>query len=294
VSKKPYGGFPLQVQHLNSGIIILFTHSYSITLKSLILTLLVISITACAYHEVPSKIINEKRLNRVEIQTDQFRLMAYTRIEQAGAPLVVYIEGDGYAWINRSTPSLDPTPRKAMALKLALMDTSPNLVYLARPCQYVKNDQQCGNNRYWTGHRFSPVVIESMNNALDKLKISANAHGIHLVGYSGGGAVAVLLSARRTDVLSLRTIAGNLDTKALNHWHDVSPMPESLNPIDVAQKIKDLPQQHWVGEKDKIVPPFIAASFKAVMGYPTSCEVISINNASHEDGWLEIWSSILQ
>ena len=38
--------------------------------------------------------------------------------------------------------------------------------------------------------------------------------GIHLIGYSGGGAIAVLTASRREDVLSVRTIAANLDHSA--------------------------------------------------------------------------------
>src|SRR3546814_2839304 len=63
----------------------------------------------------------------------------------------------------------------------------------------------------WTSARFSDGVIVSMSDALDRLKEEAGASSLDLVGYSGGGGVAVLLAARRRDVVSIVTIAGNLD-----------------------------------------------------------------------------------
>ena len=50
----------------------------------------------------------------------------------------IYIEGDGRAWLNKNRPSLDPTPKNSLALKLAEIDPAPNVIYLARPCQYSK------------------------------------------------------------------------------------------------------------------------------------------------------------
>lgn len=95
-----------------------------------------------------------------------------------------------------------------MGLKLAALDASPNVVYLARPCQYVWSPL-C-SDIYWTDRRFAVEVVEAMSAAIDRLILPGQK--LHLVGYSGSGAVAVLVAARRPDVVSLRTIAGNLDT----------------------------------------------------------------------------------
>lgn len=130
---------------------------------------------------------------------------------------------------------------------------SPNVVYIARPCQFTRNDPAC-RSTYWTDRRFSEDVIASMNHAVDVLRAPA-AGPVHLVGFSGGGAVAALVAARRGDVASLRTVAGNLDHRALNAHHRVSPMPASLNAVDVAPRLAAVPQAHFVGTKDDVVPP---------------------------------------
>lgn len=111
-----------------------------------------------------------------------------------------------------------------------------------------------------------------MNEAVGHVVARTPGQHINLVGYSGGGAVAVLLAARRHDVSSLRTVAGNLDTEYVNRIHDVSAMPQSLNPVDVAQTISGIPQVHFSGEDDSIVP--IAVTRLFVVRANTKCAQI--------------------
>ena len=40
------------------------------------------------------------------------------------------------SWVDRFTPSSNPTPTNPLAFKMALVDESENIIYLARPCQY--------------------------------------------------------------------------------------------------------------------------------------------------------------
>jgi hypothetical protein len=77
---------------------------------------------------------------------------------------------------------------------------------------------------------YGPVlsVISASNQAVDALKQRYGAQEIVLVGYSGGGAVAALVAARRTDVVRLVTVAGNLDHLAWTHLHSVPP-PDRLS-----------------------------------------------------------------
>jgi len=227
-------------------------------------------------------------LSRATFTTNTFRIVGFTRFSDPAAPASVYIEGDGFAWATRNRPSLDPTPTKAMGLRLAALDPSPNVIYLARPCQFVGHDPAC-RTAYWTGLRYAEEVVTSMNDALTQAMAPLPGQGIRLVGYSGGGAIATLLAERRVDVLSLRTVAGNLDIAAVNRHHRVSPMPESLNPIDAAARLAALPQIHFVGGKDSVVPPFIAQGFVAALGNDRCARIERIPMATHEDGWEDAW-----
>lgn len=198
--------------------------------------------------------------------------------------LAVYIEGDGFAWRNRRTPSHNPTPKSPVALELAMKndDVDENTVYLARPCQYIdfKTQPAC-TQKYWTSHRFAPEVIQSTNAAITQLKEKYSANDIKLIGYSGGGGVAALVAAQRDDIIELITIAGNLDIEAWVQHHNISPLSGSLNPADYWKDLIDIPQTHYVGGKDKIVPPSIAQSYAAKFPNEKSPKIIIIEKANH-------------
>lgn len=176
--------------------------------------------------------------------------------------LTVYIEGDGLAWLDRSTPSFAPTPADPVALHLAVADERAPSVYLARPCQFVQGAHFKGcHSPYWGGHRFAPEVIDAMDQALSQLQSTYGASRLVLVGYSGGAAVAALLAARRSDVEGLVTVAGTLDTQLWTELQRVPPLRGSLNPRDVASRLAYLPQWHFVGARDEVVPPSVLTSF---------------------------------
>ena len=225
------------------------------------------------------------------VPAGDFALTTFSRIADPSQPVTVYIEGYGLAWRTRYEPSLDPTPRKAIGLALAVADRSANVVYLARPCQFTppSANPRCGT-AYWTDKRFAPEVIAATDAAIDK--IVGGGTRINLVGYSGGGAVAVLVAARRSDVASIRTVAGNLDHDEVNRIHRVSPMPGSLNAIAVAARVASVPQIHFSGGDDETVPPAIAERFRAAAG-GRCVKTRVVAGASHESGWPERWPSLL-
>lgn len=250
---------------------------------------LALMVAGCASPEArlqtATEIAQRADLRAISVAAPPFTLAAYARNSDPSNPVVIYIEGDGLAWISRSQPSLDPTPRDPVGLRLAAEDRTSNVIYLARPCQYVRFTA-C-DVAYWTDKRFAEEVIRSTSAAIDTLILSG--HRIHLVGYSGGGAVATLVAARRTDVLSLRTVAGNLDHDALSRYHGVSPMVGSLNPRDVAERLVGLPQLHYVGDRDKVVPPLVSASYLHAMSDARCAAAIRVGGASHDDGWGGFW-----
>lgn len=204
--------------------------------------------------------------------------------------LHVYIEGDGLAWINASTPSFDPTPAKATGLLLAIKDPSAQAVYLARPCQFVAG-ANC-RNKYWTSHRFAPEVIAATDAAIDQLKQRFQSRQIVLIGYSGGGAVAALVAARRKDVTALMTVAGNLDTAAWTHRVKLSPLTGSLNPADAWRQLVSLPQVHFVGAQDEVVAKDIALSYRAAFPAERQPKVITVPGFDHQCCWIESWPQL--
>lgn len=230
--------------------------------------------------------------NRLEAAP--FTLMAYTPSHIAPAKrLTVYIEGDGFAWVTGSLPSPDPTPRDPLALRLALVHRNGNAAYLARPCQYVDAERNGCSQRYWTEERFAPEVITSAGLAIDKLKARFGATRLVLVGYSGGGGVAALLAARRDDVERLVTVAGNLDHSAWTGFHRVRPLLGSLNAADFSDKLASLPQVHFLGGRDRVIPPDLARQWPRGISGGGGRNLEVIPDFDHACCWGKEWLRLL-
>lgn len=220
-----------------------------------------------------------------------FQLRAYLSPAKAVETLSIYLEGDGLAWLSRGRPSTDPTPLHAVGLQLALAQPEGVAAYVARPCQFIADQAAC-SRRYWTDARFAPEVVASLDDAVSQLKARFRARQLVLVGYSGGGALALLLAARRDDVGRVITVAGNLDPHAWATHHRLSALATSLTPADQRHALVKIPQQHLVGERDAIVPPELAQGFVAAYppGSPFSVHVFPQHD--HACCWAAEWPSL--
>jgi len=229
------------------------------------------------------------------IDAEPFNLKAYERVHEEGKTINIYIEGDGFAWVSRKRKSLNPTPKNPISLRLAAMDGSTNVIYLARPCQYTgwQNEGRCPQ-KYWTSHKYSPTVVNSFHKALDDIKRRYQAPNFNLIGYSGGGTIATLVAADRDDVLSIRTVAGNLDIDYHTNFHKVTKLTGSLNPKDIAAKIAHIPQRHFVGSMDQNVTPEIYYSYAQAMGVDKCLNYNFVDGADHTEGWAEHWTMLVK
>ena len=224
------------------------------------------------------------------VKAGTFDLTAFIRHpEMPVGTLTIYIEGDGAAWPTPYHPPRDPTPLKPVALALAAADTAPAVAYLGRPCQYLATESlvQCPRS-YWVEKRFAAEVIEAADDAVAQLKALSGASHIRLVGYSGGGVIAALLAARRSDVDALVTVAAPLALAKWIAWHGASAMTGSLDPIDFDSHLPD--GLHFVGSNDKTVPAAILNQYVGARGG----KVVVIAGFDHECCWSRDWSMLLQ
>lgn len=202
----------------------------------------------------------------------------------------IYIEGDGLAWKTKTQLSKDPTPLNPLSAKLMFIDRSLCKVYLARPCQYT-NDAQCTSND-WSSHRFSPKVIDSYQEVLNILTKKYGVESFTLVGYSGGGAVALLIAANRDDIKKIITLAGNLDTDAWVKYHGLNPLNGSLNPADYAKKLNMIEQLHLIGKEDSIIPKYVFDSY--IQQSESNGSIRSkIMDSDHSNNWEVIYKKLL-
>ena len=205
----------------------------------------------------------------------------------------IYIEGDGHAWINRYRPSTDPTPKKPVALELALKDPAKPVAYIARPCQYGGLDQPGCKPALWTRERFSPKVIRVMDQAVNHIKKQLGAKKLDLIGYSGGGAIAAILAAQRNDIDTLTTVAGLLDHDYWTKRHQVQPLSGSINPIDLAHKLKIRRQIHWIGANDKVISKQQAQRFVAASKQVEN-HIETMGDQGHDCCRPEVWKRLLK
>ncbi len=228
------------------------------------------------------------------IAAGPFRLLAFSRDLDNASSLVVYIEGDGHAWRTRRAPSSDPSPWQPLALRLALQDRSPSVLYIARPCQYLDTAElkRC-DQRYWTSHRYAEVVVAAMSAAIDRALAESGAGSeavpIGLVGHSGGGTIAALLAARRHDVVWLVTLSGNLDHHAWSEWHRVTPLAESLNLRQAPGQLAAVPQVHFLAGRDRTVPPEVVEPYLRSLGSNAPMVTEIIPHFDHHCCWERIW-----
>ena len=268
--------------------------------RSLLLALsLAAVLTGCAgsagqYREKATALAAAAGLSPTSLPAGPMQLAGFAR-NGPGDVLTVYIEGDGRAYLDRNTPSNDPTPAEPLGLLLATRDPAQKLLVLARPGQYLAADAlaRC-DPAWWRLARYSPQVVAAVGQALDAAKARYGARRLLLRGYSGGGALAVLVAAERHDVDALATVAANLDTEAWTSLHGVTPLTLSRNPADAAASVAALPQTHYVGAKDTVTPPELCRRYLARMpaGAPARCVVIK--GAGHHDGLVGAWEAIVR
>lgn len=245
--------------------------------------------TGCAIQNLREGATNYAQLHGfspVLFHTTKFDLQGFFKTGQSPV-LRIYIEGDGHAWLNRSTPSNDPTPHNPVALYLAGNDPSnDHLLYLARPCQYVFGTE-C-RRQYWTNGRMGQDVLASLNIAIDQAKKLSGATKLCLIGFSGGGGCAALLAARRKDVIFLGSVAGNLNMNGWTQKHNLTPLDLSMDPIDIAPKLQAIPQRHYSSANDSVMPPELVRDFCKSAGQPEACH--KVQGMPHGGAWHTVWN----
>jgi poly(3-hydroxybutyrate) depolymerase len=173
---------------------------------------------------------------------------------------------------------------------MAVDDSSPAVAYLGRPCQYLREaDRLKCDPRLWMQARFGVDAVTAMNQAVDRIKQSYGATEVNLVGYSGGGAMAALLAARRNDVSCLVTVVAPLDTNAWTDALRVSRLDLSLNPADEADKLRNVRQSHFRGQRDKLVPP---STIRRFLERVPDASVIDKEKFDHQCCWGDEWKEL--
>lgn len=213
----------------------------------------------------------------------------FRRAPSARSELHVYIDHDGTPWLDRDGVAADPTPRNPLALRLMAQDEAPSL-YLGRPCHFgVQRGGPC-NPLVWTHERYGEAVVASMAQALRGFLAGERFERVVLIGYSGGGALALLLADRLPQAAAVITVAGNLDVGDWAELHGYSPLAGSLDPIERRRREPPAREYHLVGARDANVTPALAARYAA--RFPDA-RLIEIADFDHVCCWERDWPALL-
>jgi pimeloyl-ACP methyl ester carboxylesterase len=229
-------------------------------------------------------------MTRAVLEGDGFHHVTYARFE-SGAPLIVYLDGDGRPWIHHGrTTSSDPTVPHSLALRLATNTTGGSVLYLGRPCYLgLANLPECRPSE-WTFERYSTVIVRSLVACINRFTAEHAIRDVILIGHSGGGTLAVLSAPRVRNVRAVITIAGNLDVKAWTAYHRYLPLTGSLDPADTGPLASDIVEIHLTGGADNDVPPPLIERYLA--GHPQA-QHWNYERFDHNCCWRASWPQLL-
>ena len=224
------------------------------------------------------------------VQGTHYRHEVFVSTAPRGAVLYVFIEGDGSPWSgNGREPARDPTPHRALALELALRTPRP-VMYLGRPCYFsAKSDSACRPS-VWTSERYSASVVESLVRVVNRFVEDKAYRSAILIGYSGGGTLAVLMAPYIPSTAAVVTIGANLDVTAWSSWHGYLPLDGSLSPAEQAPLKADIRQCHLVGGLDRIVPESVSRRYLDSL---RPDQIWRFPSFDHACCWVEQWPNIL-
>lgn len=234
--------------------------------------------------------VHQQSLQRHSLMAGHFPLIYYTRpSDKEGDTLHIYIGGDGVPWQNKIFVTEDPGPYNPLVLQLMRQDSKPS-IYLGRPCYQGQAKRPPCQPQYWTSARFSEAVIHSMKVAIEQLMTQYQYRKLVLIGYSGGGTLAVLLASRLPQTTTVVTIAGNLDTGAWTDYHHYSALSESLNPTTQRPLSSTIMQIHLQGRLDKNIPPGLTAAY---IEQQANVKILTYDHADHSCCWQRYWPDVL-
>ena len=202
-------------------------------------------------------------------------------------PVHVYLTGDGLPYIRPGLASGDPTPRRPVVPSLLALDPEPGII-LGRPCYHGYAHTPPCSQRLWTHARYGEEVVASMNKALARA-VPAGREMV-LIGFSGGGALAMLLSGRVPGIVAVVTLAGNLDIDAWADAHGYERLRGSMNPVAAPALPAELIQLHCAGADDeRVSPKLLKRASKRTGG-----ELFVLQGVTHNRGWERHWPAILE
>ncbi len=139
------------------------------------------------------------------------------------------------------------------------------------------------------GAKAPPPVVDETKPYPDTGPLAVAAR-VTLIGFSGGGTLAMLLAPGLPRVTRVITVAANLDTAAWTAHHGYPPLTASLNPATRPPLGPRIAQTHYLGERDSSVPPSLLAALRT---RTADADWRVVPGFDHQCCWVERWPVLL-
>ena len=227
----------------------------------------------------------DRRAEALGIERVEGRAVVFQRGQAAnGAPIHVYLDGDGTPVLRHGGIARDPTSRSGLILDLMAADPVPS-VLVGRPCYYAAA-LPCDPVSF-TNARYSAAVVDHLARAVNAAVAPYPESPVVLIGYSGGGTLAMLAAPDVANVVQVVTLAANLDPDAWVAHHGYAPLTGSLNPANAPPLPPRIRQLHVFGGDDENTPAFLAERTIERQPAPT---VEIVPGFDHECCWADWWA----
>ena len=251
------------------------------------IVILTVALAACATHaERFASRAARAGFERRLVPGAGFDHVVFVAARPLSPRLHVYLDGDGVPW-EAGQPAADPTPRRPLVLELMTRDPAA-AVYVGRPCYHGMATAPGCRPALWNEARYSDPVVDSLVAVVSRLLDGQHHADAVLIGYSGGGALAMLMAPRIPRVAAVVTVAANLDTDGWAAYQRLPPLRGSRNPSRAPGLPASIVQLHSVGADDRAVPPRVVAS-----GSVPSDAVRRLEGYDHICCWVDRWPAIL-
>ena len=191
----------------------------------------------------------------VPVKTEQYEIATWQKINNPeNNKIHIYMEGDGNAFNAYGRPTSDPTPHGTLVRDMAARDNFDNVIYMARPCQFIIY-ASCEETD-WTSGRFAQKIVDAESSVIKQI---AGDKNITLIGYSGGAMISGLVIEQnpKLKIDKWITIAGVLNHEKWTQYFGDEKLTKSIN----LEKLPNVKQIHYIGEKDSVVPYELAKTW---------------------------------
>jgi len=133
--------------------------------------------------------------------------------------------------------------------------------------------------------------VDSMVTALNSWLAQHDFNELVIIGYSGGGVIAVLMADKIMNLSTVVTISANLNVSKWSEYHGYLPLKQSLNPADMIGINSNIKQIHFAGKEDEVVPLFI---IKEYAEQQENVKFYGLSGRDHSCCWDEGWDDLLE